>query len=250
MYACECTRHDSDDRVRIGPGSNDAPQHVRAAIEYRSQMASLMTATGSRSLTNEWPSDGRRRRHQRSVRWRPPRRRTGFGHRWRDRTPWTTSRRRRQATGCPEPTSSRTVADSGSVAGQEPALYHLRSSATSVRGTQSLGAVAATLSMESDLAIDGQSQFVAVEVASAHYADVFGVRLSLGRWFVNDREPVAVISDAIGSVLPLPPGRVGARHSIWDRFVHDRRTGAAGIHRCTCTAPNRFCGCLSKRGFG
>src|SRR4051794_11525948 len=61
-------------------------------------------------------------------------------------------------------------------------------------GTQSLRAVAATLSMESDLAIDGESQFIAIEVATAHYADVFGVRPTLGRWFVNDREPVAVIS--------------------------------------------------------
>lgn len=64
-------------------------------------------------------------------------------------------------------------------------------------GTQSLRAVAATLSMETDLAIDGESQFIAAEFATAHYADVFGVRPSLGRWFVDDREPVAVISDAI-----------------------------------------------------
>jgi predicted permease len=64
-------------------------------------------------------------------------------------------------------------------------------------GTRSLRAVAATLSMESDLAIDGESQFIGAEVVSGNYADVFGVRPSLGRWFVDDREPVAVISDAI-----------------------------------------------------
>lgn len=64
-------------------------------------------------------------------------------------------------------------------------------------GTQSLGAVAATLSMESDLVIDGESQFIGAEVVSGNYADVFGVRPSLGRWFVDDREPGAVISDAI-----------------------------------------------------
>jgi predicted permease len=93
--------------------------------------------------------------------------------------------------------------------GQEPALSLalLRDVGS---GTQSLRAVAATLSMESDLAIDGQSQFIAVEVASAHYADVFGVRPSLGRWFVNDREPVAVISDA-----------------IWERYF-DRRPDVLG----------------------
>ena len=64
-------------------------------------------------------------------------------------------------------------------------------------GTRSLRVVAGTLSMESDLAIDGESQFIAAEFATANYADVFGVRPSLGRWFANNREPVAVISDAI-----------------------------------------------------
>jgi hypothetical protein len=80
--------------------------------------------------------------------------------------------------------------------GQETALSISLLRAVS-SGTQSLRAVAATLSMESDLAIDGESQFIAVEVASANYPDVFGVRPSLGRWFVDDREPAAVISDAI-----------------------------------------------------
>ena len=64
--------------------------------------------------------------------------------------------------------------------------------------------------MESDLAIDGESQFIGAEFASANYADVFGVRPSLGRWFVDDREPVAVISDA-----------------IWERYF-DRRPDVLG----------------------
>ena len=80
--------------------------------------------------------------------------------------------------------------------GQETALsislFHAVSS-----GTPSLRAVAATLSMESDLAIGGESQFIGAEFASGNYAEVFGIRPSLGRWFDGDREPVAVISDAI-----------------------------------------------------
>src|SRR5689334_10622216 len=80
--------------------------------------------------------------------------------------------------------------------GQETALSIPLLRAVS-SGTQSLRAVAATLSMESDLVIDGESQFIGMEAATGNYADVFGVRPSLGRWFVNDREPVAVISDAI-----------------------------------------------------
>jgi MacB-like protein len=77
-------------------------------------------------------------------------------------------------------------------------------------GTHSLRAVDATLSMESDLAIDGESQFIGAEFATANPADVFGVRPSLGRWFVDDREPVAVISDA-----------------MWERYF-DRRPDALG----------------------
>ena len=93
--------------------------------------------------------------------------------------------------------------------GQETALSIplLRAVAS---GTQSLRAVTATLSMESDLAIDGESQFIGAEFASANYADVFGVRPSLGRWFADDREPVAVISDA-----------------IWERYF-DRRPDVLG----------------------
>src|SRR5262245_48748446 len=77
-------------------------------------------------------------------------------------------------------------------------------------GTPSLRAVAATLSMESDLAIGGDSQFIGAEFATANYADVFGVRLSLGRWFADNREPAAVISDA-----------------VWERYF-DRRPDALG----------------------
>jgi putative ABC transport system permease protein len=77
-------------------------------------------------------------------------------------------------------------------------------------GTQTLDAVAATLSMESDLVIGGDSQFIGMEAASGNYADVFGIRPSLGRWFVSDREPVAVISDA-----------------IWERYF-DRRPDVLG----------------------
>jgi len=77
-------------------------------------------------------------------------------------------------------------------------------------GSQSLRAVAATLSMESDLDIDGESQFIGAEFASANYADVLGIRPSLGRWFSDDREPVAVISDA-----------------IWERYF-DRRPDVLG----------------------
>src|SRR6185436_1593408 len=80
--------------------------------------------------------------------------------------------------------------------GQETALsIPLLRGVTS--GTQMLRAVAVTLSMESDLAIGSESQFIGAEVVSGNYGDVFGVRPLLGRWFVDNREPVAVISDAI-----------------------------------------------------
>src|SRR5262245_18539539 len=56
--------------------------------------------------------------------------------------------------------------------------------------------MAASLPMESDLDVDGVSEFVAAEVVSASYGAVMGVEPVLGRWFTSDAEPVAVISHA------------------------------------------------------
>ena len=63
--------------------------------------------------------------------------------------------------------------------------------------TRVLSGLAMTLPMESDLDVDGESDFVAAEVVSASYPQVLGLTPTLGRWFVDDREPVAVISYAV-----------------------------------------------------
>ena len=55
----------------------------------------------------------------------------------------------------------------------------------------------ASLPMESDLEVDGVSEFVAAEVATANYGAVIGVTPALGRWFTSETEPVAVISHAV-----------------------------------------------------
>ena len=60
-----------------------------------------------------------------------------------------------------------------------------------------LAGLAASFPMESDLEIDGASEFVAAEVVSANYGAVLGVAPALGRWLTTEREPVAVISDAV-----------------------------------------------------
>jgi putative ABC transport system permease protein len=55
----------------------------------------------------------------------------------------------------------------------------------------------ASLPMESDLEVDGVSEFVAAEVVTANYGAVIGVAPALGRWFTSETEPVAVISHAV-----------------------------------------------------
>jgi predicted permease len=60
-----------------------------------------------------------------------------------------------------------------------------------------LSGVTASFPMESDLEVDGVSEFVAAEVAAANYGAVLGVAPALGRWFASDTEPVAVISHAV-----------------------------------------------------
>ena len=63
--------------------------------------------------------------------------------------------------------------------------------------TRTLSGLTATLPSESDLDIDGESQFVAAEAVSGTYAAVIGPRTAIGRWFTTDTDPVAVISHAI-----------------------------------------------------
>ena len=60
-----------------------------------------------------------------------------------------------------------------------------------------LSGVAASFPMESDLEVDGESEFVTAESVSGNYADVIGVTPFLGRWFATETEPVAVISHAV-----------------------------------------------------
>ena len=63
--------------------------------------------------------------------------------------------------------------------------------------SRTLAGLTASLPSESDLEIDGESQFVAAEAVSGNYAAVIGARTALGRWFTNDEEEAAVISYAI-----------------------------------------------------
>ena len=63
--------------------------------------------------------------------------------------------------------------------------------------SRTLSGLAASSPSESDLDIDGDSRFVAVEAVSENYSSVIGARTALGRWFRTDTEPVAVISYAI-----------------------------------------------------
>ena len=60
-----------------------------------------------------------------------------------------------------------------------------------------LSGLTASFPMESDLEVDGVSEFVAAEVVSANYGAVLGVAPARGRWFTSETEPVAVISHAV-----------------------------------------------------
>lgn len=60
-----------------------------------------------------------------------------------------------------------------------------------------LSGLTASFPMESDLEVDGVSEFVAAEVVSANYGVVLGVAPALGHWFTSETEPVVVISHAV-----------------------------------------------------
>ncbi|MFA5910563.1 MAG: ABC transporter permease [Vicinamibacterales bacterium] len=62
---------------------------------------------------------------------------------------------------------------------------------------QTLSGIAASVPMESDLDVDGDSDIAVAEVVSANYGDIIGMRLLAGRWFSDDHELGAVISDSV-----------------------------------------------------
>jgi putative ABC transport system permease protein len=63
--------------------------------------------------------------------------------------------------------------------------------------TRRLSGLTASFPMESDIEVDGVSEFVAAEVVAGNYGAVIGAAPILGRWFTSDTEPVAVISHAV-----------------------------------------------------
>jgi predicted permease len=64
-------------------------------------------------------------------------------------------------------------------------------------GDHLFSGLTASLPMESDLEVDGVSEFVAAEVVTPNYGAVLGVAPAIGRWFTSETEPVAVISYAV-----------------------------------------------------
>lgn len=76
-----------------------------------------------------------------------------------------------------------------------------------------MSGIVAAVPMESDLDVDGNSNIAVAEVVSANYAEVMGIRMSVGRWFTDDRDPAAVISHAVWeNRFKLSPDVIG--HTI------------------------------------
>lgn len=63
--------------------------------------------------------------------------------------------------------------------------------------SHTLSGLTASFPMESDLDVDGQSEFVTAEVVSSNYGGVIGISPVLGRWFEDDKASEAVISHAV-----------------------------------------------------
>jgi predicted permease len=76
-----------------------------------------------------------------------------------------------------------------------------------------LSGLTASFPMESDLDVDGVSEFVAAEVVPANYGAVLGLTPILGRWFTTETDPVAVISYAVWQ------NRFGGSTSVLGRTI-------------------------------
>src|SRR5262245_23738341 len=95
-----------------------------------------------------------------------------------------------------------------------------------------LSGLTASFPMESDLDVNGMSEFAAAEVVAANYGAVLGVAPSLGRWFTSDTEPAAVISDAVWQK------RFGGSTDVLGRIVGSE----AQTYRIVGVAPRAFTG--------
>jgi putative ABC transport system permease protein len=95
-----------------------------------------------------------------------------------------------------------------------------------------LSGLTASFPMESDLEVDGVSEFVAAEVVAANYGAVLGVAPALGSWFTTDTEPVAVISYAVWQ------NRFGGSTSVLGRRIGSE----AQSYRIVGVAPRAFTG--------
>jgi predicted permease len=105
---------------------------------------------------------------------------------------------------------------------------------------RTMSGLTASMPSESDLDVDGNSQFVAVEAVFGNYGAVMGIRTVLGRWFVDDNEPAAVISDALWRRrFELSRRRPGPPHQIGIGDLHHRRRRRSGVQRRLFTDPHR-----------
>jgi predicted permease len=98
-----------------------------------------------------------------------------------------------------------------------------------------LAGLTASFPMESDLEVDGVSEFVAAEVVSANYGAVLGVAPARGRWFTSETEPGAVISHAVWQ------NRFGGRADVLGRRIGSE----AQFYTIVGVAPRAFTGIFS-----
>ena len=95
--------------------------------------------------------------------------------------------------------------------GDRPTMTY-REYETLAARTRLLDGVTASFPLESDLEVDGVSEFVTSEIVPANYGPVLGAGLAVGRWFDDDREMEAVISHAVWQRrFNLNPGVLGRR---------------------------------------
>jgi len=81
--------------------------------------------------------------------------------------------------------------------GTEAGTFSLPTYRAFAERSRTMSGLTASMPSESDLDINGESQFVAAEAVLGNYGSVMGIRTSLGRWFVSNNEPAAVISYAV-----------------------------------------------------
>jgi hypothetical protein len=114
---------------------------------------------------------------------------------------------------------------------------------------QTFAALAASFPTESSLDANEQSHLVSAEAVSANYFETMGIAPFIGRWFMDESEPVAVLSySAWRNLFQWRPEHYWQKRAVRNAVVHGDWNCLAYLHGYQRSDPDGGLGALAHVG--